>query len=122
MITKTSKKERTQKRHFRLRTKIVGTKERPRLAIYKSNKHIYAQLIDDVKAHTLLSCSTLTSELKKDLKKTWTKETAKKVGEMVAKNALSKGIKEVVFDCGGNRFHGKILAFAEGARANGLKF
>ena len=122
MITKTSKKERTRKRHFRIRTKVSGTKEKPRLVIYKSNKHLYAQLIDDIEAQTMLSSSTLQPDLKKELKKTWTKESAKKVGEMIAKNALTKGIKKVVFDRGGNRYHGKIMAFAEGARAGGLEF
>ena len=122
MITKTSKKERTRKRHFRIRTKVVGTKEKPRLVIYKSNKHLYAQLIDDTEACTLLASSTLQSTLKKELKKTWTKESAKKIGEMIAKNALDKGIKKVVFDRGGNRYHGKVIAFAEGARAGGLEF
>ena len=122
MITKTSKKERTRKRHFRIRTKVSGTKEKPRLVIYKSNKHLYAQLIDDIEAQTMLSSSTLQPDLKKELKKTWTKESAKKIGEMIAKNALTKGIKKVVFDRGGNRYHGKIIAFAEGARAGGLEF
>lgn len=122
MIIKTAKKERTKKRHIRIRNRIVGTQDRPRLSIYKSNKHIYAQIIDDIKAHTILSCSTLTPSLKKDIKTTWTKESAKKIGEIVAKTALEKGIKKVVFDRGGNRYHGKIVAFAEGARAGGLSF
>ena len=122
MINKISKKERTKKRHFRIRNKVFGTKEVPRLSIYKSNKHIYAQLIDDSLAHTLSFCSTLQPALKKGLKATWTKEAAKKVGEMIAKNALEKGVKKVVFDRGGNRYHGKVLAFAEGAKASGLEF
>lgn len=122
MITKTSKKERTRKRHFRIRKKISGTKELPRLSFYKSNKHVYAQLIDDIGAHTLVFCSTVQPDLKKDLKATWTKEAAKKVGELIAKSALSKGIKKVVFDRGGNRYHGKVLAFASGAREAGLDF
>lgn len=122
MIIKTSKKERTRKRHLRIRNTIFGTKEKPRLSIYKSNRHMYAQLIDDTQACTLLSFSTLEPNLKKEVKKTWTKESAKKVGEIIAKNALGKGIKKVVFDRGGHKYHGKIMAFAEGARAGGLEF
>ena len=122
MIKQTSKKERTRKRHQRIRNKILGTKERPRLCMYKSNKHIYAQLIDDVEAKTLLSCSTVQPSLKTKIKSTWTKEAAKMIGEIVAKGAVDKGIKSVVFDRGGNRYHGKIMAFAEGARSSGLKF
>ena len=122
MIKQTLKKTRTRKRHQRIRNKIWGTKARPRLSIYKSNKHIYAQLIDDVEAKTLLSCSTVQPSLKTKVKSTWTKEAAKVIGEMIAKNAMDKGIKSVVFDRGGNRYHGKILAFAEAVRANGLKF
>ena len=122
MITKTSKKERTRKRHYRLKKKISGTKEMPRLSIFKSNKHIYAQIIDDVNAATLSFCSTVQPTLRKDLKATWTKEAAKKVGELIAKDALAKGIKKVVFDRGGNKYHGKISALAEGARKTGLVF
>ena len=122
MIIKVSKKERTRKRHQRIRNKVIGKKEKPRLAIHKSNKHIYAQLIDDVEGCTILSCSTLQPDLKGNLKATWNKEAAKKIGEMIAKAALTKGIKKVVFDRGGNRYHGKILAFAEGARKSGLEF
>lgn len=122
MLVKASKKERTRKRHIRIRNKIVGTQERPRLSIYKSNKHIYAQIIDDLAACTLLSCSTLEPGIKKDIKATWTKDSAKKIGELIAKSALQKGIKKVVFDRGGNQYHGKVLAFAEGARAEGLDF
>ena len=123
MIIKTNKKEATRKRHLRIRKKILGTKECPRLSLYKSNKHIYVQLIDDIESKTLLSCSTLQPSLKSQLKKTtWTKEAAKVIGEVFAKNALDKGIKGVVFDRGGNRYHGKVTAFAEAARATGLKF
>ena len=122
MINQAVKKERTRKRHQRIRNKILGTKERPRLCIYKSNKHIYAQLIDDVEAKTLLSCSTLQPSLKTKVKSTWTKEAAKVIGELIAKGALDKGIKNVVFDRGGNRYHGKVMAFADGARTIGLKF
>ena len=122
MIIKTSKKEKRNKRHRRIRLKIFGTSEKPRLSIYKSNKHLYAQLIDDTKSITVLSVSTLQGDLKSELKKTWTKEAAKKVGELIAKNALDKGIKKVVFDRGGNKYHGKILAMADKAREVGLEF
>ena len=122
MITKNSNKERTRKRHFRIRKKISGTNEVPRLSFYKSNRHIYAQLIDDIKACTLLFCSTNQPSLKKELKATWTKEAAKMIGQAIAKDALSKGISKVVFDRGGNKYHGKVMAFAEGARTGGLKF
>ena len=122
MIIKKSKKESTRKRHRRVRIKLSGTKDRPRLCIYKSNKHLYAQLVDDISAHTLLSCSTLEPGLKKDLKATWSIDAAKKIGETVATKAKDKGIKKVLFDRGGNKYHGKILAFAEAARSGGLEF
>ena len=122
MIIRTSKKERTKRRHYRIRGKVYGTHERPRLSIFRSNKHIYAQIIDDEKTQTLLSFSTLNPELKTKIKSTWTKESAKKVGEVIAKMAKDKGIKKVVFDRGGNKYHGRISAFAESARACGLEF
>ena len=122
MIKQTLRKNKTRKRHKRIRNKISGTKERPRLCVYKSNKHIYAQLIDDVEAKTLLSCSTVQPSLKTKIKTTWTKEAAKAIGEMIGKGAVDTGIKSVVFDRGGNRYHGKVMAFADGARSSGLKF
>src|SRR3989338_8296480 len=122
MIIKKSKKESTRKRHRRIRIKLSGTKDRPRLSVYKSNKHLYAQLVDDISAHTLISCSTLEPDLKKTLKATWTIDAAKKIGEVVATKAKEKGIKSVLFDRGGNKYHGKIMAFAQAARAGGLKF
>lgn len=122
MINKKSKKTATRKRHFRIRKKISGTSGVPRLSLYKSNRHIYAQLIDDSEARTLVSSSTVQPALKKEVKETWTKEAAKKTGEHLASEALSKGIKKVVFDRGGNKYHGKVLAFAEGARSKGLEF
>ena len=122
MIIKNSKKESTRKRHRRIRIKLSGTKDRPRLCIHKSNKHLYAQLVDDVSSHTLLSCSTLEPDLKKDLKATWSIDAAKKIGEIVAGKAKEKGIKRIVFDRGGNKYHGKVLAFAEAIRVSGLEF
>jgi large subunit ribosomal protein L18 len=118
MITKDDRKSKTRKRHFRLRKKVLGTQERPRLSVYKSNKHIYAQIINDIESCTLASYSTLQD----DLESTWTIEAAKKIGEALAKSAVSKGIKKVVFDSGGNKYHGKISALAEGAREGGLEF
>ncbi len=122
MIIKASRKDKRHKRHFRVRLKIKGTELRPRLAVFTSNKHQYAQLIDDNKGHTLLYCSTVSPTLKGELKSTWTREAAKKLGEILAKEAVKKGIKEVVFDRGGNRYHGKISALAESAREHGLEF
>ena len=122
MIIKTSKKERRKKRHLRIRTKIAGTKDVPRLSFYKSNKHFYAQLVNDTESHTLVFCSTVQPALKKEIKSTWSKEAAKRVGEIIAKEALEKGIKKIVFDRGGNRYHGKAQAFAESVRSSGLEF
>lgn len=122
MIIKQSKKEKVQKRHFRIRKKISGTKELPRLSFYRSNKHVYAQLIDDVNASTIVSCSTLHPVIKKEIKSTWNRDAAKKIGEILGRDALSKGYKKVIFDRGGNIFHGKVMAFADGARSAGLEF
>lgn len=110
------KKIRTHK-HKRMRFRITGTPERPRLAVFRSAKHIYAQIIDDVKGVTLVSASTLNVEAE------GTKaDAAKAVGEAVAKKALDAGITKVVFDRGGNIYHGRIKALAEGAREAGLDF
>ncbi len=122
MINKGSKVVKTRKRHQRIRKKVFGTQERPRLAVYKSNKHIYVQLIDDTSSRTLVSCSTLLPTLKKDIESSWSTEAAKKVGEEVAKAAIGKGIKRVIFDRGGNKYHGKVSALADGARGAGLEF
>lgn len=122
MINKLSKKYNTRKRHARIRKHVFGTTRRPRLAFYRSNKHIYAQIIDDTQAQTLLSCSTVQPSLKSEFSKTWSIESAKKLGETLAKNACKKGIKQVIFDRGGFRFHGKVKAFADAARQAGLEF
>lgn len=122
MINKTSRYERKQKKHFRIRKWVSGTSERPRLSVHKSNKHIYAQLIDDVSASTLVFCSTLQPIFKNENNKTWSIDSAKKIGEMIAKSAIEKGITNVVFDRGGFKFHGKIAALANAARNAGLKF
>jgi len=110
-----------KKRHARVRTKLAGTEERPRLNIYRSNKNIYAQLIDDEKGVTLASASSRDSDLK-DLESTSNIDAAQKVGELLAKRAVEKGYKSVVFDRGGYLFHGRVKALAESARENGLEF
>lgn len=122
MILKEARKAKTRRRHLRVRKKIVGTQERPRLSFHRSNKYIYVQLIDDVKGHTLLSASTIQASFKEGSKNTWSIEAAKKLGQEAAKNAIAKGIKSVVFDRGGFKYHGKVSAFAEGAREGGLDF
>jgi large subunit ribosomal protein L18 len=120
MITKLDKNAVRKKRHARVRRKVFGTAERPRLNVFRSNKHIYAQVIDDVKAVTLVSASTLDKEF--NLESTGNVEAAKKVGELVAKRALEKGIKSVVFDRGGYLYHGRVKALADAAREAGLEF
>jgi large subunit ribosomal protein L18 len=120
MITKLDKNAVRKKRHVRVRRKVFGTAERPRLNVFRSNKHIYAQVIDDVKAVTLVSASTLDKEF--NLESTGNVEAAKKVGELVAKRALEKGIKSVVFDRGGYLYHGRVKALADAAREAGLEF
>ena len=122
MINQIDRKAVRQKKHLRIRKHIVGTGSHPRLAVFRSLKHIYAQIIDDTKGITLVSASTLEAPLKGTLECTGNIEAAKKVGEEVAKKALEKGITEVVFDRGGNVYHGRIQAVAEGAREAGLKF
>ncbi|MDO5715221.1 MAG: 50S ribosomal protein L18 [Tissierellia bacterium] len=120
MLKKFNKNETRQKRHKRIRNKISGTATRPRLSIYRSDAHIYVQLIDDVKGHTLASASTLDKSL--SLSSTSNKEAAKAVGELIAKKAQEAGIEEVVFDRSGYLYHGRIAALAEAAREAGLKF
>ena len=109
-------------RHKRIRKFIIGTLERPRLCVHRSLKNFYAQIVDDSKSHTLVFCSTLNPQIKKELQATWSVEAAKRIGEIVAKVSLEKGIKKVVFDRGGLKFHGKVLAFANSAREAGLEF
>ncbi len=120
MIKKPDRNAVRKKRHQRIRAKISGTPERPRLSVYRSNKHIYAQLIDDTKGITLVSASTLDKEF--DLDSTSNVEAAHKVGELIAKRAVEKGYKSVVFDRSGYIYHGRVKALAESARENGLEF
>jgi large subunit ribosomal protein L18 len=119
MFNKDDRKKSRVRRHLRVRKKVFGTTERPRLAVYRSEKNIYAQIIDDINGTTLVSASTLD----KDFNGVGSnKEAAKVVGEMVAKRALEKGITEVVFDRGGYVYHGRVQNLAEGAREAGLQF
>ena len=120
MITKTNRKAERIRRHVRVRRKISGTTERPRLCVYRSNKNLFVQVIDDVNGVTLAQASTLDKEV--DVKVGGNKEAAKLVGELVAKRALDKGITEVVFDRGGYVYHGRVQTLAESAREAGLKF
>ncbi|MGP3562113.1 50S ribosomal protein L18 [Geobacillus sp. BK01] len=120
MITKADRNAVRRKRHARIRKKIVGTTERPRLSVFRSNKHIYAQIIDDTKSATIVSASTLDKEF--GLDSTNNIDAAKKVGELVAQRALEKGIKQVVFDRGGYLYHGRVKALADAAREAGLEF
>jgi len=110
------------KRKTRVRSRIKGTLERPRLNVFRSLKHIYVQAIEDATGKTLVSASTVSPELKGNLKYPGNVEAAKKVGELVAKKGLEKGIQKVVFDRNGYLYHGRVKALAEAARANGLIF
>lgn len=120
MISKVSKSEIRRKKHARLRNRISGTAEKPRLSVFRSNNHMYAQIIDDTVGNTLCSASTLEKDLK--LEKTNNVEAAAAVGTAVAKKALEKGITTVVFDRGGFKYDGKVKALAEAAREAGLTF
>ena len=119
MIKKADSNKARAKRHARVRAKISGTPERPRLNVYRSTKHIYAQLIDDVNGVTLASASSMDKDFEGA---TGNKEAARKVGKMVAERAQAKGIDTVVFDRGGYIYHGRVAELAEGAREGGLEF
>ena len=121
MIKKADKNAKRVQRHKRVRRKVSGTTERPRLCIFRSANNIYAQIIDDVQRVTLTSASSLEKEIK-EAGHTGNKEAARKVGELVAKKAIEKGITEVVFDRGGYIYHGRVKELADGAREAGLKF
>lgn len=122
MITKGDKNKARLKRHLRVRKKIQGTAERPRLNVYRSSKHIYAQLIDDVAGVTIVSASTLDKALSSEISNGGNVESARKVGELIAKRAQDKGVKGIVFDRGGYLYHGRIQALADAAREAGLEF
>ena len=122
-MSQLSRKQQTQKRHRRLRRHITGTSDRPRLAVFRSNNHIYAQVIDDAAQSTLCSASTVDKELRAGLKyPAGSCDASVAVGELVAKRAIAKGIQQVVFDRGGNLYHGRIKALADAAREAGLQF
>ena len=122
MVSKQSRSEIRRKKHYRLRNRFAGTTERPRLAVFRSNNHMYAQVIDDTVGNTLVSASTLQKDVKEGLEKTNNVEAAAKLGEVIAKKALDKGITTVVFDRGGFIYQGKVKALAEAAREAGLEF
>ena len=122
MVSKKSRAEMREKKHMRIRNRLSGTPECPRLAVFRSNNHMYAQIIDDTVGNTLVSASTLEKEIKAELNKTNDVEAAAYLGKVIAKRAMDKGISEVVFDRGGFLYHGKIEALAEAAREAGLVF
>lgn len=122
MVSKESRQEVRVKKHMRIRNRFSGTAERPRLAVFRSNNHMYAQIIDDTVGNTLVSASTLEKEVKAELEKTNNVDAAAYVGTVIAKRAIEKGIEEVVFDRGGFIYQGKIAALADAAREAGLKF
>lgn len=117
-----NRRDKTRKRHYRLRNKLSGTAERPRLAIFRSTKHIYAQVIDDVASATLASASSVDKDIRDRFKHGGNIDAAKAVGELVAKRAKDSGVENVVFDRGGNLYHGRVAALAEAAREGGLAF
>jgi large subunit ribosomal protein L18 len=119
-MTNRTKQEARRRRHFRVRKKIEGTADRPRLAVYRSNRHVQAQVIDDGAGRTLAAASTLESDLRGG--STGTVEAAKKVGQLVAQRAKEQGVTTVIFDRGGYLYHGRVAAVADGAREAGLEF
>ena len=122
MVSKKSRSEVRIKKHKRMRNRFSGTAERPRLAVFRSNNHMYAQVIDDIAGNTLVSASTLEKDVKAELEKTNNVDAAAYLGTVIAKRALEKGIKTVVFDRGGFIYQGKVAALAEAAREAGLEF
>ncbi|HOB91640.1 MAG: 50S ribosomal protein L18 [Bacillota bacterium] len=122
MYKRVDRKRAAARRHLRVRKRVVGTPDRPRLNVYRSLAHIYAQIIDDVSGHTLVAASSLDPEIKESIGHGRNAEAAKAVGKLVAKRAQEKGIQQVVFDRGGHLYHGRIAALADGAREGGLVF
>jgi large subunit ribosomal protein L18 len=121
-MTTKSRNEQRKRRHLRVRSKIDGTHERPRLNVFRSLSHIYAQLIDDAKGETLASASTLDPDVRAKVKGKSKTAQAEMVGELIAKRGGAKGVKTVLFDRGGYRYHGRVKALAEAARKGGLEF
>ena len=122
MVSKESRSANRVKKHMKIRNRFSGTPERPRLAVFRSNNHMYAQIIDDTVGHTLVAASTVEKDVKAELEHTNDVAAAAYLGTVIAKRALDKGIKTVVFDRGGNIYHGRVKEFAEGAREGGLNF
>lgn len=122
MLKKESRLVVRKRKHLRVRKKVSGTPERPRLSVYRSLHHLYAQVIDDTRGVTLASASTLSPEIREEVSGKNNIEAAKMVGRLVAQKAQARGIKKVVFDRGGNLYHGRIAALADAARENGLEF
>ena len=122
MVSKESRQDIRAKKHLKIRNRFNGTAERPRLAVFRSNNHMYAQIIDDEAGKTLVSASTLEKDIKAELKNTDNVDAAAYIGDVVAKRAIEKGIKTVVFDRAGYIYHGKVAAVAEAARKAGLEF
>ena len=122
MVKKESRQEVRVKKHNRIRNRFSGTAERPRLSVFRSNNHMYAQIIDDTVGNTLVAASTLEKDVKAELNKTNNVEAAAYLGTVIAKRAIEKGIKAVVFDRGGFIYQGKIAALADAAREAGLEF
>ena len=122
MVSKESRAKVRVKKHMKIRNRFSGTAERPRLAVFRSNNHMYAQIIDDTVGNTLVAASTLEKEVKAELEKTNNVDAAAYLGTVIAKRAIEKGIKEVVFDRGGFIYQGKIAALADAAREAGLQF
>ena len=122
MFKKESRTEIREKKHMKIRNRFSGTPERPRLAVFRSNEHMYAQIIDDTVGNTLVAASTVEKDVKAELEHTNTVEAASYLGTVIAKRALDKGIKTVVFDRGGFIYQGKVQALAEAAREAGLEF
>ena len=121
MVSKKSRQEVRVEKHRRIRSRLSGTADRPRLAVFRSNDHMYAQIIDDTVGNTIVAASTLDKDVKAELTKTNNVEAAAYLGKVIAKKALDKGIKEVVFDRGGYIYQGKVAALAEAAREAGLE-
>ncbi len=119
---KHSRKLSVQRRHRRIRKAISGTPERPRLAVFRSNSHIYAQVIDDVAQHTLAAASTLDPDIKTELESTANCDASIAVGKLLAQRAIANGVEKVVFDRGGSLYHGRVKALADAAREAGLNF
>ncbi len=122
MVSKESRQKVRVKKHMKIRNRFSGTAERPRLAVFRSNNHMYAQIIDDTVGNTLVAASTLEKDVKAELEKTNNVDAAAYLGTVIAKRAIEKGIKEVVFDRGGFIYQGKIAALADAAREAGLEF